>query len=127
MKNLVKNAQIGEKAFGFVDENNAEISTLDFKVGDTARIISFSGLSSTQSLDVTSDNVDVATASVDGNNVTISPVGKGTAIITATVNDASRSANSDVHYQLTVNVSENDASYAGNIPVSYTHLTLPTT
>lgn len=115
MKNLVKNAQIGEKAFGFVDENNAEISTLDFKVGDTARIISFSGLSSTQSLDVTSDNVDVATASVDGNNVTISPVGKGTAIITATVNDASRSANSDVHYQLTVNVSENDASYAGNI------------
>lgn len=115
IEELAKGAQIGDPDPGFVAEDGSLLTNLNFAATDEAKTVSFRGLSEGQSLSVTTSAEDVATAETDGSSVTITPVGKGTAIITATVQSSSRSVETGVKFELTVNVSGVDEAYTGKI------------
>ena len=112
---MAKGAQIGDPDPGFVAEDGSLLTTLNFTATDGARTVAFRGLAQDQSLAVTSNAEDVATAEADGSSVAITPVGEGTATITATVQAGSRSAETGSSYELTVNVSGVDEAYTGKI------------
>ncbi len=115
IEDVAKGAQIGDPDPGFVAEDGSLLTTLNFTATDGARTVAFRGLAQDQSLAVTSNAEDVATAEADGSSVAITPVGEGTATITATVRAGSRSAETGSSYELTVNVSGVDEAYTGKI------------
>ena len=115
IEDVAKGAQIGDPDPGFVAEDGSLLTTLNFTATDGARTVAFRGLAQDQSLAVASNAEDVATAKADGSSVAITPVGEGTATITATVQAGSRSAETGSIYELTVNVSGVDEAYTGKI------------
>ena len=115
IEDVAKGAQIGDPDPGFVAEDGSLLTTLNFTATDGARTVAFRGLAQDQSLAVASNAEDVATAEADGSSVAITPVGEGTATITATVQAGSRSAETGSSYELTVNVSGVDEAYTGKI------------
>lgn len=115
IENLAKDAQIGDPDPGFVSEDGTLINSLNFAATDGAKTVEFRGLSDSQYLTVTTSSEAVATAGVDGSSVTVTPVGEGTATITATVQTNSRSVEDGSQYELTVTVSGVDEAYTGSI------------
>lgn len=115
IENLAKDAQIGDPDPGFVSEDGTFINSLNFAATDGAKTVEFRGLSDNQYLTVTTSSEAVATAGVDGSSVTVTPVGEGTATITATVQTNSRSVEDGSQYELTVTVSGVDEAYTGSI------------
>lgn len=115
IENLAKDAQIGDPDPGFVSEDGTLINSLNFAATDGEKTVEFRGLSDNQYLTVTTSSEAVATAGVDGSSVTVTPVGEGTATITATVQTNSRSVEDGSQYELTVTVSGVDEAYTGSI------------
>lgn len=115
IENLVKDAQIGDPDPGFVSEDGTFINSLNFAATDGAKTVEFRGLSDSQYLTVSTSSEAVATAEVDGSSITVTPVGEGTATITATVQTNSRSVEDGSQYELTVTVSGVDEAYTGSI------------
>lgn len=115
IENLAKDAQIGDPDPGFVSEDGTLINSLNFAATDGAKTVEFRGLSDSQYLTVITSSEAVATAGVDGSSVTVTPVGEGTATITATVQTNSRSVEDGSQYELTVTVSGVDEAYTGSI------------
>lgn len=102
---IAPGAQIGEATVtpGFV-ENSTIITSLNLQVGTGSKTVSFQGLADGQSITVSSSDTAVADVSVDGINVTVTPVAEGTATITATVQSTARAAKAGDTYQLSVTV-----------------------
>ena len=115
IENLAKDAQIGDPDPGFVSEDGTFINSLNFAATDGAKTVEFRGLSDSQYLTVSTSSEAVATAEVDGSSITVTPVGEGTATITATVQTNSRSVEDGSQYELTVTVSGVDEAYTGSI------------
>lgn len=115
IENLAKDAQIGDPDPGFVSEDGTLINSLNFAATDGEKTVEFRGLSDNQHLTVTTSSEDVATAETDGSSITVTPVGEGTATITATVEANSRSVEDGSQYELTVTVSGVDEAYTGSI------------
>ena len=115
IENLAKDAQIGDPDPGFVSEDGTFINSLNFAATDGAKTVEFRGLSDSQYLTVSTSSEAVATAEVDGSSITVTPVGEGTATITATVHTNSRSVEDGSQYELTVTVSGVDEAYTGSI------------
>lgn len=115
IENLAKDAQIGDPDPGFVSEDGTFINSLNFAATDGEKSVEFRGLSDNQNLTVTTSDEAVATAEVDGSSITVTPVGEGTATITATVQTNSRSVEDGSQYELTVTVSGVDEAYTGSI------------
>ena len=115
IENLAKDAQIGDPDPGFVAEDGNLLTSLNFAATDGAKTLEFRGLSEGQSLDVATSDAKVATAAANGASVTVTPIGKGTATITATVQTNSRSVEDGSQYELTVTVSGVDEAYLGEI------------
>lgn len=105
ISDIASGAQIGEATVtpGFV-ENSTIITSLNLQVGAGSKTVSFQGLEDGQSITVSSSDTAVAAVSVDGTNVTVTPVAEGTATITATVQSTARAAEADDTYQLSVTV-----------------------
>lgn len=105
ISDIASGAQIGEATVtpGFV-ENSTIITSLNLQVGAGSKTVSFQGLADGQSITVSSSNAAVAAVSVDGTNVTVTPVAEGTATITATVQSTARAADAGKTYQLIVTV-----------------------
>lgn len=105
ISDIASGAQIGEATVtsGFV-ENSTIITSLNLQVGAGSKTVSFQGLADGQSITVSSSNAAVAAVSVDGTNVTVTPVAEGTATITATAQSTARAADAGKTYQLIVTV-----------------------
>lgn len=115
IENLAQGAQIGDPDPGFVSEDGTLINSLNFAATDGGKTVEFRGLSDSQYLTVSTSSEAVATAEVDGSSITVTPVGEGTATITATVQTNSRSVEDGSQYELTVTVSGVDEAYTGSI------------
>lgn len=101
-------AAVTEPVIGFVDPANpsAAITGANIALGSDS-VVTFSGLSGSQYIEAASNNEEVVTASADGNLITLSPVGEGTATVTATVKSAARSISDGTTYDLDVTVYDN--------------------
>lgn len=106
---IAPNAEIEKPQFK--DETGATITAVAFADGETtAKTVSVSGLEVNEQISVVSNNQNVVTAEAAGNQITLTPVGVGTAKVTATVESATRAVGESM--ELTVTVER-----AGQVPI----------
>lgn len=102
------------EAQGFVDATNKTLTDVSINLEEGSKTVKFAGLSSTQGLTVSSSDTSIASVSVNGDTITITPNKKGTAVISAVVGNA-RSIDNGSIYTLNVNVKTVSDALKGTI------------